>query len=332
MIAFLASLTFSKSQPIQVTKRLNISRLSASSVEFKSLRQGEFVSVKLKLPGRDSADYIVKRSGNRLILNDDIIVKDLTIMQTQSLTRNDQSHTFGKDDLYRWPGGNVPVAFDNSAFDPTSYAIIKSALDYFNVNTGIEFRERTNEEDYVFIKCEDDDGSGRGGASPVGRQRGGSNVIVFTRGKFNKGTVIHELMHALGIWHEQSRPDRDNFIAINFDNVKASAKYNFQQEGNSTARSPYDYCSIMHYSSTAFAINSSIPVITCKNGGCPSCMGAPDGLSPLDKSGLDEFYREIGVSRFPTKRPFTSRQAAEFSIYSRSQEPYDCFLGQFDFQ
>jgi hypothetical protein len=293
----------------------NAKRLNPISATLKNevaqLNQGAYSVVSLKLPGSARAsDYYVKRSGSQLILNGDIVVYDFSLQPTMSYTKDDESHTFGKDDLYRWPNGEVPVVLDNSVFQADNYIIVKSALDYFNFNTGIIFKERSNEEDYLVITCVADDGSGRGGFTQVGRQRNGSNILRLVNGQFSQGTVLHELLHTLGVFHEQGRTDRDNFVSINWSNIPPGNAKDFQVEDNGTIRSAYDYCSIMQYSAMAFAIDKSKATIICKTNGvpaaCPACIGNRIMLTQMDKDGLDALYGGLGISRFPCQTPFVS--------------------------
>ena len=63
------------------------------------------------------------------------------------------------------------------------------------------------------------------------------------------GTPIHEILHALGMVHEQCRPDRDDYVEIIFANIRTDALGNFETNRESYTNNVwYDYGSVMHYS------------------------------------------------------------------------------------
>nr|XP_026690132.1 uncharacterized protein LOC100174993 [Ciona intestinalis] len=78
-------------------------------------------------------------------------------------------------------------------------------------------------------------------------------------------TVAHEFMHALGFAHEQSRPDRDQYVKVHFDNIRTGMEYNFKKLRTYMVRNlntRYDALSILHYLPRAFSVDGRSPTLT----------------------------------------------------------------------
>jgi len=81
-----------------------------------------------------------------------------------------------------------------------------------------------------------------------------------------KDTIFHEVFHALGKVHEQSRPDRDDHVEVLLQNVEPGQEDQFEIKKNvDVANTGYDLMSIMHYAATAFSKNGE-PTIQAKSG------------------------------------------------------------------
>lgn len=94
--------------------------------------------------------------------------------------------------------------------------------------------------------------------TPAGMQGGFQIMNLEQNWCVNHDTVTHEMMHSIGFFHQQSAPDRDEYIKIFKDNIKLGEEPNFLKYGHefdANFAGGYDYQSIMHYERTAFSIN-----------------------------------------------------------------------------
>ncbi len=110
----------------------------------------------------------------------------------------------------------------------------------------------------------------------------------------NKAIIVHELMHAVGFWHEQSRPDRDEYILINWSNVMDGYENEFRSRTDSIdmMNLGYDYASIMHYRFNTFAKDLSIPTMTPLDPNVNMySLGTRNDLSPLDILKVWKYYQ-----------------------------------------
>ena len=177
---------------------------------------------------------------------------------------------------FRWPGGIVPFTIDPALPNKER---VNDAIAHCDEHTGIRLVARTNEQNFVTFR------PGDGCSSSVG-MRGGQQFIRLASG-CDKGNTIHEIGHAVGLWHEQSREDRDQFIRILFQNIEAGSEHNFDQhitDGDDVGA--YDFGSIMHYDEFAFSKNNQ-PTIETLNG---ESIGQRNGLSDGDIQAVNFIY------------------------------------------
>ncbi len=69
---------------------------------------------------------------------------------------------------------------------------------------------------------------------------------------FQAGISVHEIGHVLGMWHEQQRSDRDNYVDVLYENLGFHSGQFVKFPTNSYGV-PYDYSSVLHYSGKVHA-------------------------------------------------------------------------------
>lgn len=187
-----------------------------------------------------------------------------------------------------WTNGIVPYVFSDNATTSMRAAMCE-AMDELQQVCNVSFVPRTTQSNYIFIQ------NSTGNNSYVGMIGGSQTVNIYNWNY--KYIMAHELMHALGETHEQSRPDRGTYVQINTDNICQTCcsgnpcNGNFNISSTATTVGEYDFESVMHYGQNAFSTNGQ-PTIVClpPYTAFQSVIGNRSYLSMRDKAGLAARY------------------------------------------
>jgi hypothetical protein len=124
-----------------------------------------------------------------------------------------------------------------------------------------------------------------GGTQPIG---GSINCTVTT--------IMHEMGHALGLYHEQSRADRNTYVNYMEQNIDKPNQQNFEIYPSSVDSGLYNYASIMEYGPFIFNWDGVSPTLETIPPGMVLSVTTPNQYTTGDLDGIMRLYAHAPTS------------------------------------
>jgi hypothetical protein len=189
----------------------------------------------------------------------------------------------------KWTNGIIPYIIDPVIQnDPVRLQAIKDAVKIYNTQTCARWIPRTTEINYV--KFMD---SGYGKCHAYYGMASGAQDLSLGGGCGTVGTVLHEMMHTLGFVHEHQRPDRDQYVTVQLDNIETQYQYAYDKMNPDQVNLQnlrYDYDSVMHYFYNGFGINGRTTLVT-KDSSKQYSIGMSNVFSKCDLEKINKMYQ-----------------------------------------
>jgi len=216
---------------------------------------------KIILTPYGQAELPLEDMGDHYLHLDIMFTKDSALELNHNINTKDLSKSVYYNKLSKWTNNTMPYEIDPNLY--IDRCRIKAAVDHVNKYTNLKMIPRNGESNYVYFTNKS--GNQNVCTSYVGMIGSKQNIALGTA--CNTGSILHEIGHAAGLFHEQGRLDRDTYVNILTENIEdgyASAFNIYTEYGINFGA--YDFNSIMHYDGYSFSKNAK-PTITKKSDG-----------------------------------------------------------------
>ncbi|GAA4313799.1 hypothetical protein GCM10023149_09700 [Mucilaginibacter gynuensis] len=228
-----------------------------SKTETKSDR--ETITLEMK----DGTTMHVEKINGEYIIGGDVVLTREQFNYFKSKSKQGGLVTqavYINDLLKLWPNKTVYYKISNSI---NNQAIL-DAINYIHNTVGIIFVTRTNQNNYIDFVGNPSQGAGSSALGMIGNRQ-----EIKLANSISYGTVVHEICHSLGMYHEQARSDRGTYINVNYGNINDDWKPQYDIVNTGVPHGSFDFYSIMLYpsfSSDAAKNGSTTPQMTRLDG------------------------------------------------------------------